>query len=196
MPYLPPHLRGGAGGAESGPSSDTAGASGGARGGYGGGGGGGGGYRDAGSRPSSGFGRRDDSFGGSREMQKSGSQSSFGGGGLSRSGSAAVLADGDQGGSRQGSLPRPGSSAQIKWEPIFAAWSPSERVQSLSVEQIVDIRQRLNITVEVREGQPDCPCPIESFHEMVSALILTRNCQVVYQDLCSLSDLSIIACAA
>ncbi len=167
MPYVPPHLRG-AGGAETGPSSDSAGASGGARGGYGGGGGGGGSYRDSGPRPSSGFGRRDDGFGAPREMQKSGSQASLGGGGMSRSGSAAVLTDGEQGGSRQGGMPRSGSSAQIKWEPIFAPWSPSERVQSLSAEQIVDIRQRLNVTVEIREGEAPCPCPIESFHEMVS----------------------------
>lgn len=51
-------------------------------------------------------------------------------------------------------------------EPIFKPWQPSARVQALTQDQINDIRQRLNVTVEVPEGQPPVVCPIESFHEM------------------------------
>jgi hypothetical protein len=53
-------------------------------------------------------------------------------------------------------------------EPVFIDWKPSERVQALTDEQISDIRQRLNVTVEVPEGQPPAASPIESFQEMVS----------------------------
>lgn len=52
-------------------------------------------------------------------------------------------------------------------EPIFIDWKPSERVQALTEEQIAEIRQRLNVTVDVGEGQPPTASPIESFHEMV-----------------------------
>lgn len=51
-------------------------------------------------------------------------------------------------------------------EPNFASWTASERVLSLSEDQVADIRQRLNVTVEVRPGQPPAMAPIESFQEM------------------------------
>jgi ATP-dependent RNA helicase DDX5/DBP2 len=53
-------------------------------------------------------------------------------------------------------------------EPVFIDWKPSERVLALTEEQISDIKQRLNVTVEVPEGQPPAASPIESFQEMVS----------------------------
>jgi sensor domain CHASE-containing protein len=40
-------------------------------------------------------------------------------------------------------------------------------VQKLDDEQIADIRQRLNVDVEVLEGQPPAAAPIESFIDMV-----------------------------
>ena len=161
MPYVPPHLRGAAstGNSEPEPSSTSSAAPSSNRGGYGGGGGGGFG----GQRPTSGYGRQNDGYG---AMNRSQSQSSFAGGGMSRSGSQANLADGDQT-PKRGGLSRVGSSAQLRPEPVFVPWTPSDRVTSLSEEQIVDIRQRLNVTVVVPEGQPPAASPIESFHEMV-----------------------------
>jgi ATP-dependent RNA helicase DDX5/DBP2 len=50
---------------------------------------------------------------------------------------------------------------------VLGNWQPSERVQKLDDEQIADIRQRLNVDVEVPEGQPPAAAPIESFIDMV-----------------------------
>ena len=144
--YVPPHLRGAArsGGDSPGPSSidgrgDDRGR------GYGGGHGYGGG-RDDGRVP------------------RSGSSASFGGGGMNRSPSSTF-------GSGAQPMSRSASSIRLSNDPppetVFAKWSPSERVQNLSGDQIADIRQRLNVTVSVAEGQPAIPTPIESFQEMV-----------------------------
>ena len=68
-------------------------------------------------------------------------------------------------------MSRSGSSMRLGGEPpeaVFATWAPSERVQGLSEDQVKDIRQRLNVTVTVADGQPPIPAPIESFQEMVS----------------------------
>lgn len=54
-------------------------------------------------------------------------------------------------------------------EAVLGKWQPSERVQKLDDEQIADIRQRLNVDVEVPEGQPPAAAPIESFIDMVSS---------------------------
>ncbi|KAF6260713.1 P-loop containing nucleoside triphosphate hydrolase protein [Scenedesmus sp. NREL 46B-D3] len=51
-------------------------------------------------------------------------------------------------------------------EAVLGKWQPSERVQKLDEEQIADIRQRLNVDVEVPEGQPPAAAPIESFIDM------------------------------
>lgn len=71
-------------------------------------------------------------------------------------------------------MSRSGSSMRLSSDPppeaVFAKWQPSERVQGLSEDQIADIRQRLNVTVSVAEGQPAIPTPIESFQEMVRTL--------------------------
>ena len=48
-----------------------------------------------------------------------------------------------------------------------AVWQPSARVQALNAEQIAEIRQRLNVDVEVPEGQPPAAAPIESFKDLV-----------------------------
>ena len=67
-------------------------------------------------------------------------------------------------------MSRSGSTMRLGGEPpeaVFAPWAASERVQGLSEEQIKDIRQRLNVTVQVADGQPPVPAPIESFQEMV-----------------------------
>lgn len=57
-------------------------------------------------------------------------------------------------------------------EPVFATWLPSERVQGLSEDQVKDIRQRLNVTIQIADGQPAVPAPIESFQEMVRFMSL------------------------
>ena len=73
--------------------------------------------------------------------------------------------------SRSGSTMRLGGEAP---EPVFASWAPSERVQGLTEDQIKDMRQRLNVTVQVADGQPPVPAPIESFQEMVSDSISVK----------------------
>ncbi|KAJ9531203.1 P-loop containing nucleoside triphosphate hydrolase protein [Haematococcus lacustris] len=140
MPYVPPHLRGTQGQPAAPPSPRTGPTD------YSGGRGGGGATSYGGgfsSRPESGYraGRDDES-----SMHRSDSSSSINRGGY-------------------GSMPRNQSSGRLT-EPVFLDWKPSERVQALRTEQIVEIRQRLNVTVEVKPGQPEAPPPIEAFQEM------------------------------
>lgn len=54
-------------------------------------------------------------------------------------------------------------------EPVFLDWKATDRILALSESQKDEIKQRLNVTVEVGEGQPPAPPPIESFMEMVSS---------------------------
>ncbi|GFH19210.1 uncharacterized protein HaLaN_16122 [Haematococcus lacustris] len=140
MPYVPPHLRGTQGQPAAPPSPRTGPTD------YSGGRGGGGATSYGGgfsSRPESGYrAGRDDEF----SMHRSDSSSSINRGGY-------------------GSMPRNQSSGRLT-EPVFLDWKPSERVQALRTEQIVEIRQRLNVTVEVKPGQPEAPPPIEAFQEM------------------------------
>lgn len=56
----------------------------------------------------------------------------------------------------------------------MAQWQPSERVQALSQEQIAEIRDRLNVDVEVPEGEEIAAAPIESFKEMVGIAVCGR----------------------
>ncbi len=56
---------------------------------------------------------------------------------------------------------------QRPMEAVWCSWQPSERVQGLSDEQIADVRERLNISVKVPDGQPKAAAPIESFQEMM-----------------------------
>lgn len=51
-------------------------------------------------------------------------------------------------------------------EAVWAKWEPSDRVKRLQTEQILDVRQRLNVVVEVSTGTPPCPPPVESFEDM------------------------------
>jgi hypothetical protein len=53
---------------------------------------------------------------------------------------------------------------------VIGRWEPSERVKALNEEQVAEIRQRLNVDVEVPPGQPPAPPPIESFKDMVSLI--------------------------
>lgn len=69
--------------------------------------------------------------------------------------------------SNSDSLGRTGSSQDLKsLEPVFASWQPSARVQALTETQTIDIRQRLNVTVDVEPDQPPPLAPIECFEDM------------------------------
>ena len=138
MSYVPPHLRG-KGGSSGAPDS---------------------------SEPSS-FGRSNStsSFG------RSGSYSQF-----PSAGSRDNLADSGRGIPRSGSFARSGSYGDLRGgsrrfeavEPCFPEWKPSDRVQALTEEQILDIRQRLNVQVTDDPEMPATVAPIESFKDMVS----------------------------
>lgn len=51
-------------------------------------------------------------------------------------------------------------------DPVFVPWQPSERVLALTPEQVDDIRQRLNVTVESGAGNEAVLAPVESFLDM------------------------------
>ena len=55
-------------------------------------------------------------------------------------------------------------------EAVFVEYSPSDRVKALTEAQVADIRGRLNVTVEVIEGEPAAAAPVESFRDMVRLL--------------------------
>jgi hypothetical protein len=54
---------------------------------------------------------------------------------------------------------------------VFPEWKPSERVQNLTEEQIIDIRQRLNVQVTDDPDMAPAVAPIESFKDMVSVVL-------------------------
>lgn len=105
-----------------------------------------------------------------RNGSSSNIQAGAGAGGMARNGSASSLGGHDQNsspgpaqtGSRHPSRPRNGPP-----ESVFDVWKASERVTALTDEQIADIRQRLNVTVVVQEGEQPAIAPIESFQDMV-----------------------------
>lgn len=137
--YVPPHLRKAAGAGDSGPSS-------------------------SGSKPESAAPPRSGSYGdlrgaggGSRGGWGDDRGSSGGGGGSS----SFSRRPEPRGGSGGGAAPR--GAAEV----IFKPYDPSERVKALTEAQIADIRQRLNVTVEVPEGEPPAAAPVESFKDMV-----------------------------
>ncbi|MEW5298857.1 MAG: hypothetical protein WDW36_001934 [Sanguina aurantia] len=107
---------------------------------------------------SAGGGANGSSFGGgnSSAFGARGRDASFGSG-VPRSGSNQNFGDGPS---------RSNSTRPVNVEPVFVKWQPSDRMLSLNAEQIIDIRSRLNVVVEVPAGQPDCATPIESFKEM------------------------------
>ncbi|KAF8067330.1 DEAD-box ATP-dependent RNA helicase 20 [Scenedesmus sp. PABB004] len=125
--YVPPHLRGSAGGAPPACAGD--------------------GGRGLGS------------------SGRSGSSSELNGTGGGRGGAGGW---GDEPAPRRPapSAPSAGRGGFIMVEPVIGKWAPSARVQGLTAEQIADIRQRLNVDVQVPEGQPPAQPPIESFKDM------------------------------
>ncbi len=68
-------------------------------------------------------------------------------------------------------------------ETRFANWQPSERILAMTQQQIVDARERLNVTVD---GDPsssgadgaDDVAPIESFDDMVRGECCCRCCHM------------------
>lgn len=51
-------------------------------------------------------------------------------------------------------------------DPVFPQWKPSERVLLLKLEQIEEIRLRLNVDVAVALDSHPAPAPVESFTDM------------------------------
>ena len=49
---------------------------------------------------------------------------------------------------------------------MFAAWRPSARAEALTKAQATEIRERLGVTVDVEDGEPEAPSAIESFEDM------------------------------
>lgn len=137
MPYVPPHLRGGASDAQDSLNS---------------------GARSSSHSNLSSFDRDRDS--------------SSRGGGWGRDEPPRRMQKTPSAGNLDSRGPAPRRGAGPPPEPVLGKWQPSERVQKLDEEQIADIRQRLNVDVEVPEGQPAAAAPIESFVDMVSTFAL------------------------
>eukprot|EP00897_Mesotaenium_endlicherianum_P009468 jgi/Mesen1/854/ME000112S10995 len=51
-------------------------------------------------------------------------------------------------------------------EVVWPRWQPSERVRRLQQDQIEEVRNRLNVIVEITAGTSVAPAPIESFEDM------------------------------
>ncbi|WIA13020.1 hypothetical protein OEZ85_006630 [Tetradesmus obliquus] len=123
-----------------------------------------GGGGDAGNSSSLSSGARSSSHGNLNSFDKEREGSRGGGWGrdeprtMTRTPSASHLDSRGSSSRRGGGGPPP--------EAVLGNWQPSERVQKLDDDQIADIRQRLNVDVEVPEGQPPAAAPIESFIDM------------------------------
>ncbi|KAJ0964723.1 hypothetical protein J5N97_025861 [Dioscorea zingiberensis] len=66
---------------------------------------------------------------------------------------------------------RPNAAGQqpksaVALEPVFEPWRPSDRVLSLTSEQIEEVQMRLNVDVTVASDSPPAPAPVESFTDM------------------------------
>mmetsp|Transcript_13117 Transcript_13117/g.15863 ORF Transcript_13117/g.15863 Transcript_13117/m.15863 type:complete len:600 (-) Transcript_13117:184-1983(-) len=160
MAYVPPHLRGGSGGSAPPPSrgSDRGGGGyerGGDRGGYGdrrGGsgrdyGGSFGGDRRGGYGEREGYGDRRGGYG----DRDRGGKGGYG----DRDGRRGDRSDRDSG---------PGGGDPD--EPVFAPWEPSIRAKAMTEKMITEVRNRLNVTVEIPTGEDAASPPIESFDDM------------------------------
>ena len=88
-----------------------------------------------------------------------------GGGGWER-GSDGGGVDRGGGGQSDGHAPRGSSGRGGSCAPVFEPWRPSARVEALTEEQKVEIRERLGVIVEVMEGEEEAPSAIESFEDM------------------------------
>ncbi|KAG0605379.1 hypothetical protein M758_9G054100 [Ceratodon purpureus] len=145
MPYVPPHLRAGAA-----PVAAAGGRDGG---------------RDAGRRD----GGRDygGSFGGS------------GGGGSARRSEVVTAGNGSgsygNGYGRESGQGSSGVRGVGNPEVVWPAWQPSERVRKLQLEQIAEVRARLNVDVEITPGTEAAPAPIESFEDMCLHLSIMKD---------------------
>ena len=144
--YVPPHLRGAATGGETPPPR------------------GGGGFGDGGG----------DRFGGSAGPRTGGYDrgNDRGGYGDGRTGDYG----GSFGGARRsqgdaGSSPAAGREETPRGrgppEAVFLDWKPAAHISNLTKEQVEDIRKRLDVIVDVEEGQPVAASPIECFEDMV-----------------------------
>eukprot|EP00249_Psilotum_nudum_P014431 c24818_g1_i1 orf=232-2025(+) len=51
-------------------------------------------------------------------------------------------------------------------EVVWPKWQPSERIRGLQQDQIVEVRARLNVDVEITAGTAVAPAPVESFEDM------------------------------
>ncbi len=152
MPYIPPHLRAGAGSNATGVAK----------------------ARDGGGGSSSSGSNRDHYYGGSfggggaarrSESLSSNGSSSYGqgvGAGSSRDGgggaSSAAAAGGKKVESSRGGVVLP--------DVVWPKWQPSERVRRLTEDQIQEVRARLNVDVEISPDMPPASAPIESFEDM------------------------------
>ena len=153
MPYLPPHLRGGSGDPGSGSDSD------------GGRGGGRGGSWDSRDRDGGGSYGRDDrrDGGGSRYDDRRGGDRY----GDDRRGGGDRYDDRRSDSRRGSEVDLSAAASRGRYPPaIFPKWKPSERVQALTVNQIEEIRRRMDVTVECKEGDEAAP-PVESFEDMM-----------------------------
>ncbi|KAM0933609.1 putative RNA helicase [Dioscorea sansibarensis] len=63
-------------------------------------------------------------------------------------------------------LPSGRPPTAVALEPVFQPWRPSDRVLSLTPEQIEEVRMRLNVDVTVAADSPLAPAPVESFTDM------------------------------
>ena len=88
-----------------------------------------------------------------------------GGGGWER-GSDGGGVDRGGGGQSDGHAPRGSSGRGGSCAPVFEPWRPSARVEALTEEQKVEIRERWGVIVEVMEGEEEAPSAIESFEDM------------------------------
>ena len=143
--YVPPHLRAGAAATETPPPR-----------------GGGGGYGDGNER----FGSAGPRTGG---YERGGDRGGYGDGRTGDYGGSFGGARRSQGDA--GSSPAAGRDETPRGrgppEAVFLDWKPAAHISSLTKEQVEDIRKRLDVIVDVEEGQPIAASPIECFEDMV-----------------------------
>ncbi|KAJ0964712.1 hypothetical protein J5N97_025850 [Dioscorea zingiberensis] len=66
-----------------------------------------------------------------------------------------------------GPTPQGSSRSQpSRWNPCLSLGRPSDRVLSLTSEQIEEVQMRLNVDVTVASDSPPAPAPVESFTDM------------------------------
>eukprot|EP00271_Cylindrocystis_brebissonii_P014082 TRINITY_DN350_c0_g2_i1.p1 TRINITY_DN350_c0_g2~~TRINITY_DN350_c0_g2_i1.p1 ORF type:complete len:582 (-),score=111.25 TRINITY_DN350_c0_g2_i1:1076-2821(-) len=111
-----------------------------------------------------GYGAGGGSFGSSRSRDYGGSFSSSRG--RDRDGGREINGSSEGAGGGTSMPRRPLDSKSARPEPVWPKWQPSERIKKLMDEQIAEVRQRLNVAVEIPAGSATCPAPVESFEDM------------------------------